>query len=138
MREILAYLAGVIDSDGCILITKNLAQKRAKSPQYSARINVSQIQIEAIDLLEQLYGGCRHLRKTRNHKDLHSWDLSSQQAREFLEDIYEFLRIKKAQAKVAIELELRKKLTYGKQRLSQKELEIRENMFQEIKRLKRC
>ena len=142
ITPILAYFAGIIDADGCISIHKNTSY--GVSPYYSLRVTVAMTRNEAIELLGEIYGGSLTLRELKSSKIEYRWVIVSQQARKFLEDIYEFLRVKKDQAKVGIELEMRRKLaanyksgSRAKYVLPKEELDIREKMFQEIKELKR-
>jgi len=136
MREILAYIAGIVDGEGCIQIQKNPTKFR--SPGYSARVTVAMATTQVIQLLKELFGGNIYVQKIRN-TTMYRWEINSQQARRFLENIYEFLRIKDDQAQLAIELELRKKMTVNRKfGLSQKEIDKREEMFQKIRRLKKC
>ena len=46
----LAYLAGVVDSDGSIYIEKTAAVGRGVSPEYRGRVVIAQVDLEAINL----------------------------------------------------------------------------------------
>ena len=127
----LGYFAGIIDGEGCIGV--RLSHYKL-SPYHSLFIEVNMTDTEAIDLLYACYRGTVRTNELPSGKILFRWSLFSKQAMKFLEDIYDYLQVKKEQARVGIELEKRKKLR-GCTPLSQEELGIREGLYLEIKRL---
>lgn len=104
MDTTLAYLAGVIDSDGTIGIKRSTyamrVRKDAGAPMYSERIAVKQVTPEAIDLLKLTFGGYRFVTKSslKNGRLLHGWQVTDLAAAKCLTAIRPFLRIKTAQA----------------------------------------
>lgn len=105
----LAYAAGVIDSDGCIWVTRDTWRMRnadAATPTYQARVRVKQVEREAVDLLHDMHPG--YFRQepptARRGRPLWSWSLSSAATGRFIGDVLPYLRIKRAQAENAIEV----------------------------------
>jgi len=98
-----AYVAGIIDADGCIMIHRQKAPK--KSPMdyyYKLHLAVTQRDGRVIDFLLGFAGG--HL--TRKQKDgfpLYRWDAYGDEAMRILKKIEPFLRIKKRQSQIAIQ-----------------------------------
>lgn len=155
MRKIdLAYLAGVMDSDGCFIIVKReQPPKSGISPCYYEKCSLKQKEPEAVELIYKTFGG--HLRidqpKMKNAKPLHSLQLSNIIAHNFIKSIYPYLRIKKVRAKVLLDLrekietkETRKQkcpqknrwgktAIYTKDVLTRREIKAREKLFQKIK-----
>lgn len=103
-RSLLAYCAGVIDSDGTIGIKRSTYAMRrvgdCGQPTYSERICVKQVEPAAVDLLKSLFGGARYLAppSTRRGRSLHSWQVTDLKAVAALRALIPFLRIKKRQA----------------------------------------
>lgn len=105
-----AYAAGVIDSDGCIGVSRSTWRMRNKgdcvNPTYQARITVKQVEPAAIDLLQSLWPGYRAVQQpsVNKGKPLHAWHIHSQAAGRALTDLLPFLRIKREQAVNALEV----------------------------------
>lgn len=116
----LAYLAGVIDSDGSITIKRSTYAMRvrgdATQPVYSEMIHIKQVEPQAIELAHCLFGGTRYREKpsTRRGKPLWSWSIHSAAAGRALSALLPYLRIKQAQAENA--LALRSIMGTGKRR----------------------
>jgi hypothetical protein len=114
----LAYLAGVMDSDGFFTIKRNTQSMRkhkdSKNPTYQERVGLKQVQPEAVELIYSLFGGYRSIQKpsAKNGKPLHSIGLSCKKAVVFIEAVLPYLLLKKKQAQILIEL--RKSIEQGK------------------------
>lgn len=95
-----AYLAGFVDGEGCITITK-YTQKKTGRPVYCLLVIVSQKDIRPLSHWKSITGiGSVHKhKKTGNH----SWNITSNDARDFLISIKRYLFIKPEQAEIAIE-----------------------------------
>lgn len=96
-KEDLAYIAGVIDSDGCISIGRN-------AKRYKPIVQITQVQPEAINFVNKIFGGSYKIEKRLSHKDIYKWRIQSRKNLGiFLEAIIPFLKIKREQAKIVIE-----------------------------------
>ncbi len=108
----LAYAAGVIDSDGSIGIQRETYAMRvlrtATQPTFSERVTIRQIEPEAVDFLHEHFGGSRGLiryRGTRlNRQPLHSLVFGDRRASQLLSAVLPYLRIKRRQAELCLEL----------------------------------
>jgi hypothetical protein len=105
----LAYLAGVIDSDGSITI--NIAREAARrnvkcSPTYQEVICCGQVQTEAVYLLQALFGGSISVTPPRavGRKPLYGWDARCKLAVIAIRALLPFLRIKRRQAEIVLQL----------------------------------
>lgn len=110
MKEKLAYLAGVIDSDGCIHIDRYRDQrKKDKSYQYTVRLQVGVTRKEIIDWLLEHFGGetRMYVNKSRhvNRNDMLIWRKSATEAIELVKKVRPYLVLKTPRADVAIEFE---------------------------------
>jgi len=109
-ESVLAYAAGVIDSDGSIGIRRSTYAMRvsgeASQPVYATRICVKQVTPEAVALLKETFGGSLMLQKPSAAKGrpLYYWEIHSRQAVACLHLIAPFLRIKLLQAANCIAL----------------------------------
>jgi hypothetical protein len=109
-REVLAYRAGVIDSDGTIGVRRSSYSMRVigdcGQATYSERICVKQVEPQAIDLLHSLFGGYRRIEKpsAKYGRSLHSWQVTNLKAAACLRALLPFLRIKRAQAENCLKL----------------------------------
>lgn len=99
---LLAYAAGVIDSDGTIGIKRSTYGLRvrgdAKQPIYSERVAVKQVTAGAVDLLHELFGGTRRTEKRGCGVPMQVWQCTDRQAADCLVRVLPYLRIKRAQA----------------------------------------
>lgn len=104
-----AYAAGVIDADGSIGIlreTHALRAGRAGQATFSERITIRQIEPEAVDLVHSMFGGYRSVIRGRraNQQPLNSVQLVDRQATRLLMAVMPYLRIKRGQAELCLEL----------------------------------
>lgn len=104
--EVLAYLAGVIDSDGTIGIKRNRPYSGGTQPNYSERVCVKQVEPQAIDLLHATFGGYRSTcgPSAKKGRDLHLWQVTDLKALTCLVALLPYLRIKAKQAQNCIDL----------------------------------
>ena len=147
-----AYMAGIMDADGCFMISKHKRKTKNKNTErgnafpksvdnwsvtYSPAIKIGMIEPEAIDLiLNTMKFGNMHIdgaRKSRpNSKPIYHWYLRNKnEAVPFLEKIIPFLRIKKNRALHVLDfckhLQQYKNPCY--RGLSKDELDYREDMY---------
>ncbi len=109
---LLAYCAGVIDSDGTIGIKRQSYAMRvvkdSSQPTYSERVCVKQVEPEAVDLLHSLFGGYRFTAKAsvRGGRPLFAWQVTDRKAAACLAELLSYLRIKRAQAENCLALRI--------------------------------
>ncbi len=102
--EILAYLAGCIDCDGCIGIRRSTYAMRRRidtfQPVYSERVMLKQVTAEVPSLLHDYFGGYLGVTKpsATYGRPLHSWEVSDRRAADLLVAVLPYLRVKRAQA----------------------------------------
>jgi len=105
-KEDLAYLAGVMDSDGWITLRKNGRTKMGIRTQFVLKIGVGQTKRTIVDWIQENFGGSIYTEKRPYPKrDMHRWGATSKTAKEILELIYPYLKMKKEQAKLALEFQ---------------------------------
>ncbi len=109
MNTILAYCAGVIDSDGTIGVKRSTYAMRHDNggqATYSERVCVRQVERAAVELLHATFGGSFGMRgaSAKRGKPLLEWCVTDQKAAACLRAILPYLRIKRAQAENALVL----------------------------------
>ena len=105
----ISYMAGVVDSDGCISIGKmkghyNKAQRRV-TPRYVLALIVTNTSPDLMNWLVEKFGGRMKARKRvkPNHKTTWNWVIDHGKALHALRLIKPYLIIKKEQAKIGID-----------------------------------
>lgn len=110
METILAYLAGVLDSDGTIGVKKSTYSMRvigdSTAPTYSERIHVRQVSREAVDLFAATFGGNVGVEDphAKRGKPLFRWGITDKKAAACLAALAPYLRIKRWQAENCLSL----------------------------------
>ena len=102
----LSYLAGFIDGDGFIIAHSYCPRKNSQFHQYNLTVGAVNTNKEVLDWIKKNFGGCIQTRKVKDvlkHKVSYSWRLQSKKAEKLLKHIYPYLKIKKPQARVALE-----------------------------------
>lgn len=118
---ILAYLAGVMDADGCLTILKH--KTNSKYPDcvtYSECVSVGQTSNEAVTLLQELFGGTINLRTRREGegrwKPMYYWVVNCKIAAECVTALRPYLRVKARQADLLLTLRASKDKKYKQTR----------------------
>ena len=146
----LAYLAGILDSDGCIFITRRSPDKSRRyiSVVHSAIIVIAQIHPEALELFSKCFGGKIHnytpqSRETFPHRrPLYRLTISSsQQTGKCIRALLPYLRLKLPQAHLALQLvelreqhRMRQSKTFGVA-IPIEEMQKRDKLWEEMRDL---
>jgi len=136
--EKLAYLAGIIDGEGSIMLWKAKGDPSLRG-QFNLRINVTSTDKCLTDWLYENFGG--HLyecnapsRKANPHwKKQYIWTVDRPSILQFLKDIYPFLIIKKTRCEVAIKF--RETFAKRERNLSNETFDLRFNLYEQMKHL---
>jgi hypothetical protein len=142
----LAYLAGVIDGEGCIAIRRTKKTGSMRSTRYAAVITVGNTSRGLIQMLRTAFSaGCVTYRyPTKTKRGAYLWNVQSQTARDVLRAVYPYLVVKREQATVLMEFvdefDSFKGARAGKkggQVVSPGELTRRERLYQQMRSLNR-
>jgi hypothetical protein len=102
MSEITAqYAAGLFDGEGCVAVYMN-GRKTSYSLQTMLRQNVNDAVSEVFASLRDKFGGSLMAHPTPSGKRSYNWQLSGQNAANFLEFMLPHLRFKLEQARIAL------------------------------------
>jgi hypothetical protein len=101
---VLAYLAGVIDSDGYISTQRSMHSGRLYS---AARVGIAGTRREPHDLAASLFGGniYRYVPKDPRHRAQFQWSRCGDGAVTVIQAVLPYLRVKRRQAELAIALQ---------------------------------
>jgi len=99
-----AYIAGLVDGEGCINIYRINTKK---VPKWILSISIYNCDFNILNWLYKRRGGYLQKRGKRKKKwkQNYAWKISANDAMEFLQDIKKYLRIKKRQAELAIKFQ---------------------------------
>lgn len=131
-----AYLAGLIDGEGCITITKAKRPHSTPLPIYILLIVISQKDKQLLDFwkAKTQLGSVFAVKKSRND-GIYQWQIKSRQAETLLRAVYDFLILKKNQADLVFKfMKATHKRGYNK-RSSSENVRFKEECYQSIKKL---
>jgi hypothetical protein len=125
----LAYLAGIVDGEGCFYFGKVKQGRYGNGTQWHCKLAVTSTDKALTDWLNDLFGGTkeqqyRYTSKKAFERPIHRWDASGLMLDYICPKILPFLIIKKRQCETMIEI----RKTYaniGNQRLSDQVVEKR-------------
>lgn len=151
-----AYLAGVFDGEGCVLISKRKARfdKKEVNDVYTLQVAVGMSDLVVIHLFAKRFGGAINTRKDirkGSYKVVYTWHLASRKAFDFVKTILPFSRGKKSQLKLALKFykmckRQRRGVTIhrgdlgrwvGTSRLPDKDIDTRDSYYLQMKALKK-
>ena len=134
--EDLAYLAGIIDGEGCIGIYPNKNKTVNLGVTHRMSIQVGMCDIEAVQFIHQIFGGSMQSYKgsTSNRRVRHHWLIASRQAQTLLREVLPYLKTKSKQAELAIEFQ---DLFYkGRAKITDEDFKLRQGYVTKLKQLK--
>jgi len=136
----LAYAAGFLDGEGTITANYRVSPKTA-TPALHYRVMVFNTNREILEWFRDTFGGRTSLYgspRHEHHKQVYSWWVSSQEAASVLRLLLPYLRIKRRQAELVLQMaDLRYEYVKGKRgrQVTPAILEARRGLVEEIVRL---
>jgi len=137
----LAYIAGLMDGEGSIIIRYDYIKTKSGYRKHGFSLIVQVAMVDDSNVLQWLsesFGGSLYLHRDKRKsywRDITKWHIATNQALSFLEAILPFLRLKYAQAKLAIEFQSYKKDRRTSHR-SESESLLEEQQYHLMKKLK--
>jgi hypothetical protein len=138
----LAYIAGLVDGEGYIGFLKKKVQ--GWNPNHRIRVVITNTDVGIVRwLFDSIPGSTVFFQDHCRKKRIYRWNIQGTKAYEFLRVILPYLRIKKAQAELAIRfIETRTLYVFdktgrkwGEKRIPETEIAMRENLYLEMKKL---
>jgi len=129
-----AYLAGLVDGEGCITINHNKSER-----YYSGLLTIGMVDEDIVRWCHKFTGfGCiyKHTGKG-NCQDSFIWTVRTRQAAVVLEKLLPYLRVKKLQALIVLELQkhIYQNRPGYRRPLSSEELAYRHSLYLKIRSL---
>lgn len=103
-RTDIAYIAGIIDGEGCIHIGREKSNRYRSGYVFRLSVSLSSTEEWLPNWLKFVFGGYIYSQQPRGlqRKPYWEWRLMHNKAKDFLELIYPYLRLKQPQAEIAI------------------------------------
>lgn len=140
----LAYLAGIIDGEGCFHACKlkNKPGDGYKNGHYRCVLKVSNTNIDLFYWLQETFKGtcCAAFKETRDHlykRDIYEWTVTGDRLLDICYQVLPYLIIKKKHCEYIIKFRetFPKNLGRGNREITPEETLIREECITEIKKL---
>lgn len=136
-----AYLAGIVDGEGCITITRLSPNEKQHTKNYRFQFTLVIVNTSPalITWLHDNFGG-RVVRKKvdrTRHKQTWAWVLKESAAIPLLKRLLPYMVIKRRQAEAVIELKRDWVYFRGHRMISTEELSRRSALWEEVRRLNR-
>lgn len=124
----LAYLAGMFDGEGSIIIHKHKAKKSSHHDAYVVEACLGNTNEWIVRQFQFSFGGNVYLRKkqTEQTQAIWAWQISANKAIPFLTTIIPFLKLKKTQAEIGLKFQESKSKKRRAKPVSQEELTVAE------------
>jgi hypothetical protein len=135
-----AYIAGIIDGEGCIGLFKNKDISYKRGYSYSVITQIAVTDKKLINwIFKKIKSGHRYSSNTnpQKHKTIFVIRFSVNDSKILLKLIKPYLIIKKKQADILLRFISRKQQARGCKGLTNKELTFQDKCYQQIKKLKR-
>ncbi len=135
----LAYVAGIIDGEGCVQIQKVKPHNREKSEQYKLQLRVYNTDRSLIEYLNQLFPAYTYdgSEKRNNRRKQFCWHANGKKTVIILQQVLPYLVVKKEQALLAIEFYETFNRYYGIFGVPVEVRQLRLRLYQECRRLKK-
>jgi LAGLIDADG-like domain len=137
-QELVAYIAGLFDAEGSIIIEKKKPAWTNKTIRYVLTVTLTNTRRELVQIAQDRYGGwiIGPVYQKETQKPFYRWRLEGSSARAFLRDIESYLIIKHDRVALAYELQDRIE-NYHHKPLGLEEVSAREEIYQCFRSLNR-
>lgn len=135
----LAYIAGLFDGEGCIIIERSRPYNRA-TVRHWLHVSIANTNKEVLDWIQECFGGA--VRRTGNPRGNRQvcwgWYIKSASALLFLTSLLPYLRIKRAQADIAIQFQIEVSSWQSRQRLPETILIRRQQLRDQLRGMRKA
>jgi hypothetical protein len=104
--EEMAYIAGILDGEGSICMTRVGRETRFSNPYWRIVVSVTMCDADLIDWLQETtgVGSILTVHKDGNRRTQYRWSVATRQARDLLAELRPWLRVKAYRADLVAEL----------------------------------
>lgn len=129
-RELLAYLAGIVDGEGSITVSS-----KERGRNYACRLAVGMTSLEIVLLLQSAFGGSIRTEERENRMTMYRWYLTKNaDTLATLTALRPFLRVKQRQADLVVDFIIHNPVPNGGV-LSSDERSRRESIYTKVRKL---
>lgn len=137
-----AYLAGLMDTDGCFMINKRNNHNKMKSPNHTARISFGEVDARPLSYIKNVFPfgtvNKKDYSNTKNGRFV--WELVViEEIKEFLNRILPYMLVKKPNAEILLNFCINRSPTKKGHRFGvpPEELAFREKCYEELQKYQR-
>ena len=134
---LLYYLAGVIDGEGTIRITKSLCRPNSPTYKYNIYLQICNTNLDLLEFISNSFGGYINLvrQETEKHKASYELCFTGRKAQEILLKIKDKCTIKKYQIELGLLLPMQEPGGGGRRVYSDEDLAFRDAIYEGMKKL---
>ncbi len=107
-NEQIAYLAGIMDGEGTISVSRTRDKTMKRKASFRPYITVVNTNIELIHWMHEITGlgaiSKLYVSKNKKHKSYKRWTVWTRQSEQLIKSMLPYLRVKKEQALLTLEL----------------------------------
>jgi hypothetical protein len=138
----LAYMAGIVDGEGCFFMCK-LPKKAGDgyvTEHYRGLLKIDNTDIRLLDWIDTAFSGtssarCRSTSTRKFEREVFTWTATGDRLLDLCEQILPYLVIKKEQCAIMIKFRKTYTAQLGSNKLSDKSLAIRQECLEAIRKL---
>jgi hypothetical protein len=138
----LAYMAGVVDGEGCFFLCK-LPKKEGdgyKTEHYRGLLKIDNTDIRLLDWIDKVFSGtssarCRSTSSRKFEREIFTWTATGDRLLDLCEQILPYLVIKKEQCEIMIKFRKTYTTQLGSNKLSPESISIRQKCLESIRKL---
>jgi len=138
----LAYMAGIVDGEGCFFMCK-LPKKEGDgytTEHYRGLLKIDNTDIRLLDWIDNTFSGtssarCRSTSSRKFEREVFTWNATGDRLLDLCEQILPYLIIKKEQCEIMIRFRKTYTAKLGSNKLSKETIEARQTCLEEIRKL---
>jgi hypothetical protein len=134
----LAYLAGIIDGEGCITISR-ASIPSGPNRSYVLSLSVANTNYKLPQWIKDNFGGAIYSGKAKNPNGAsrQNWNTYGDHASELLEQVLPYLLLKTEEAELGVAFQKSKTTVQGRRRVPDEELTRRDVLYKKMRGLKK-
>jgi hypothetical protein len=134
----IAYIAGILDGEGCVQIQKCKLHNREINQTYKLQVRISNTDLRLINYINSIYPAYIYnsSEKRTNRKRQFVWHINGKKAGLFLSETMPYLIVKKQQVVLALDFLKTYEKYYGIFGVPKDVLEYREKLYLECQKCK--
>ena len=133
-----AYLAGIIEGEGCIFISNSKNKNRKTNYNFSTLLSIEMGKSDIPKFIYKTFGGNLKVRKRKDRNYfMYIWYVSGIKMYNILKKVYPYLQQKKKEAKIYFKYAKTLKYPQGRKRLKNNIVKLRKKLIIKLKKEKK-